>query len=59
MSAIQVCSAHARIQRRDKGSGPPVENNKVMGYFSNTGPDTQEDQKVTKPAFNVGLSSAR
>ena len=30
-----------------------------IGFFSNTGPDTFKNHKATKPAFNVGPSSAR
>ena len=40
------------------GSGP---NHKNKGFLSNTGLDPLKtyDHKVTKPAFNVGPSSAR
>ena len=40
----------------DRGSGPP-KNQKTVGFPSNTGPDSQNNHKVTKPAFNVGPSS--
>ena len=35
-----------------------LENHKAIGFLSNTGPDSLETHKATKPAFNVGLSSA-
>ena len=57
------CTCHARIQRgEDRGSiPPPPENQKNIGFFSNTGPDSLTNHKAmcTKPAFNVGPSSAR
>ena len=34
-------------------------NHKNIGLLSNTDPDPLENHKATKPAFNVGLSSAR
>ena len=30
---------HVRIQRGDRGSGPPTENHKSIGFLSNSGPD--------------------
>ena len=53
---------HVRIQRGDRGSGPPpLKNHKNKGFLSNTGPDSLENKKTicTKPAFNVGPTSAR
>ena len=49
--------SHARIQR---GGGPdlPLKNHKNIGFLRNTGPDPLNHYKVTKPAFNVGQSSA-
>ena len=38
---------------------PPLKNHKNEGFLSNTGPDPLENHKATKPAFNVGPSSAR
>ena len=38
---------------------PPPENHKNIGFLSNTGPDPPKIYKATKPAFNVGPSSAR
>ena len=43
---------HARIQRGGRGSGPPPENHKNIGYLSNTGPDPLKSHKATKPLFN-------
>ena len=40
------------------GSDPP-EKSQNKGFLSNTGPDPLKNQKATKPAFNVGPSSAR
>ena len=54
--------AHVRIQRgggRDRGSGPPLKNDKNIGSLSNTGPDPLKNHKATKPALNVVLSTAR
>ena len=44
---------------RDRGSGPPLENYKNIEFLSKTGLGPLEDHKATKPAFNVGPSSAR
>ena len=49
---------HVRIQRGDRGSGPPLKNHKNIGFLSNSGPDPLKNHKATKPAFNVGPSSA-
>ena len=32
---------------------PPLKNHKNIGFLSNTGPDSLENQKATKPSFNV------
>ena len=32
---------------------PPLKNHKCIGLLSNTGPDTLENHKATKPAFNI------
>ena len=57
----QLYTCHVRIQRGDRGSGPhPLENHKNKGFLnSNTGPEPLKNHKATKPAFNVGPSSAR
>ena len=43
------------------GRGPdhPPENHKNIGFRSNTGLDPQKNHNASKPAFNVGESSAR
>ena len=38
---------------------PPLKNHKNIEFLSNTGPDPLQISKTTKPAFNVGSSSAR
>ena len=43
----------------DRRSGPPLKNHKNKGFLRNTGPDPLKNYKATKPAFNVGQSSAR
>ena len=42
-----------RIQRGDRGSGPPLKITKI-GFLSNTAPDLLKNHKATKTAFNVG-----
>ena len=45
-----------------QGSGTPLLENdkfKAKGFLNHTGPDPLENNKATKPAFNVGPSSAR
>ena len=58
---LLVDCKHARIQRGGggRGSGSPLENHKNIGFLSNTCPDPLKNHKATKPAFNVGPSSAR
>ena len=42
------------------GQGPdPQENNEAIEFLSVTDPDPFENQKATKPVFNVGPSLAR
>ena len=54
---------HVRIQRGNRGSGPPpplsLKNHKNIGYSSSTASDPLKNIKATKPAFNVWPSSAR
>ena len=52
---------HVRIKRGTggRGSGPRLKNHKLIGFPSNTGPDPLKNHKATKPAVNVGPSSAR
>ena len=40
-----------------EGPHPPGKSQNTV-FFSNTGPDPLENDKATKPAFIVGLSSA-
>ena len=40
------------------GQGSPSENQKAIMFLSNTGPDPLKSHKASKPAFNVGPSSA-
>ena len=44
---------------RGTGGPDPLKNHKNIGFPSNTGPDPLKNHKATKPAFNVGQSSAR
>ena len=37
----------------------PLKNQENVGFLSNTGPYPLKNHKATKPAFNVGPSSAR
>ena len=39
--------------------GSPPEKSQNIGFLCNTGPDPLKIHKATKPAFNVGPSSAR
>ena len=41
------------------GVGPPKITKILVGFLSNTGPDPLKNHKATKPAINVGPSSAR
>ena len=52
------CSRADPEGKGGRGSGPP-KNQKKIGFHRNTSPDTLKKQKTTKPAFNVGPSSAR
>ena len=57
--SLRICegSLHARIQRVDRGFGPP-EKSQNIGFLSNTGPDCLINHKGTKLAFKDGPSSA-
>ena len=54
---------HARIQRGARGPDPPPpqpkKNHKKCRVLGNNGPDPMKNHKATKPAFNVGSSSAQ
>ena len=41
------------------GPDPSLKSHKAIGFLSNTGWDSLKNREATKPAFNVGLSSAR
>ena len=42
------------------GDSDPLKITKILvGFLSNTGPDPLKNHKATKPAINVGPSSAR
>ena len=43
----------------DRGFGSPLEKHKSIGFLINTGSDPLKNHKATRPAFNVGPSSAR
>ena len=49
----------SRVGRGGPDTPSPLENNKAVGFFGNTGPDPLENHEATKPAFNIGQSSAR
>ena len=54
-----VSSSMRRSRGGGGGSGHLLKNHKAIGFRSNTGPDPLKNQKKnTKPAFNVGPSSA-
>ena len=42
-----------------QGVRTPLKNHKAIGFLSNAAPDHLKNHKATKPAFNVGPSSAR
>ena len=44
--------------RGGRGPDPPPRKFTKTGFLCNTGPDPLKDYKATKPAFNVGPSSA-
>ena len=54
--SVDIVRSHARIQRGDSSH---LKNHKNIEFLSNTGPDPLKFSKTTKPAFNVGSSSAR
>ena len=54
-----MCNARADPEERGSGSGPPSKNTINIGFLGKTGPDPLKNHKATKPAFNVGASSAR
>ena len=55
---VRITKLHAWIQRGGGGGGtggpdPLFENDKIVGFFSNTGSDPLKNHKAFKPAFNV------
>ena len=58
MLLINCSEYHVRIQRGDRGSGPPLKNHKNIGFLSNSGPDPLKNYEATEPAFNGGPSLA-
>ena len=57
---ILLVSIHGQMQRGGgHGVSTPPENSQKIGFLSCTGPDPLKNHKATKPAFNVGPSSAR
>ena len=53
--------SHVRIQRGGAGDPdppPPLKNHKNIGFLG-TAPDPLKNYKATKPAFNVGPTTAR
>ena len=45
---------HVRIQRGDRGSGPPLENHKNIGFLSNTGSDPLKIVKLPRQLSILG-----
>ena len=45
---------HVRIQRGDRRSGPPLEDHKNIGFFSNTGPDPLKIVKLPSQLLIFG-----
>ena len=58
--SVDIRSGPMRGSRGETGSGPPpLKNHKNIEFLSYTGQDPLKFSKTTKPAFNVGSSSAR
>ena len=55
-----LAKIHGRILKCGGGgpNTPPPPEKKNIGFLKNTGSDPLENQKATKPAFNVGPPSA-
>ena len=54
----QLKSAWADPEGGGQRVQTPLKNRKNIGFLCNTGPDPLKNKKATKPAFNVGSSSA-
>ena len=52
-------SQDARMQKGDRGSGPPLINHQTYRVSLQYWSTSPENHKAFKPAFNVGPSSAR
>ena len=54
--SVYIVRSHARIQRGDRGSGPPppLKNHKNIEFLSNTGPDPQEFSKLPSQHSTLG-----
>ena len=59
--SIYVCQTMCGSRGGTGGSGPPPpeKNHKNIGFLSKTGQDLLKNHKTTKPALNIGPSSAR
>ena len=54
-----IAHAWADSEELGPGAGSPSEKSQNIGFLSNTGRDPLKYHKASKPAFNVGSSSAR
>ena len=57
--ALFPCADPEGVQGVRTPLPPPGKSQKNIEFLSNTGPDPLKNHKVTKPALNVGPSSAR
>ena len=56
---VERCTGDPEGVGTGPGPPPPIKNYKNIALFSDTGPDPLKYHKATKPAFNIGSSSAR
>ena len=59
LSGVNYVQASCADPEGGAGGPDPPENHKAIGFLINTDLDPMENHKATKPAFIVGLSSAR
>ena len=59
LTQILPCYSWADQEGEDRGSGPPPEKPQSYRVSKQYLPESPKNRKVTKPAFNVGPSSAR
>ena len=59
LTFIRLCSMCGSRGGQGVWIHPPPKNHKKIGFSSNAGLDPLKNHKATKPAFNVGPSSAR